>query len=84
MHCEYPEKIYSELGGRLVLNRARELKCNSDAICLAVTANLNVQSKGETILLSRCRMTWEVRCIWSSWQELKIRSDYEHTDFWHE
>lgn len=42
-----------ELHANQILGKSRELKCNPDdiidAICLAVTGNLNIQGKGETI-----------------------------------
>jgi len=47
------KKYILELDGSIILTKAKELKCNADdivdAICLAVTANLNYQGKGETI-----------------------------------
>lgn len=47
------KKYIPELDNDIILTKAKELKCNADdivdAICLAVTANLNYQGKGETI-----------------------------------
>lgn len=47
------KKYIPELDGSIILTKAKELKCNADdivdAICLAVTANLNYECKGETI-----------------------------------
>lgn len=71
-----------ELGGRLVLNNAKELKCNADAISLAITASLNVQGKEETIHAEQ--MQDDMGITMHMVIPAKIRSDYEHTDFWHE